>query len=75
MSKKNSDYWGLLMQCPMNKETSDCVFAHIRSLPLLERMKFFDELCTIEREDIIRKHKKCLIGREKRIPFSRIAIM
>ncbi|MDX9883696.1 MAG: hypothetical protein RBS73_16665 [Prolixibacteraceae bacterium] len=59
----------------MNKETPDCELAQIRRLSLLERMEYFDELTTLEREEIIRKHKKCLISREKRIPFSRIAIM
>ncbi|HBL77804.1 MAG: hypothetical protein A2W90_02145 [Bacteroidetes bacterium GWF2_42_66] len=59
----------------MNKEISDCALVQVRQLPLLERMKYFDGLSTLDRETIIRKHKKCLIGREKRIPFSRIAIM
>ncbi len=75
MSKNNSGYWGLLFQCPMDNETTDCAFVHIRQLPLLERIKYFDGLNVRERDNIIRKHKRCLLNREKRIPFSRIAIM
>ena len=75
MSKNNTDYWGLLFQCPMNKETANCALVHVRQLPLLDRVKYFGNLNNQDREEIIRKHKKCLLGREKRIPFSRIAIM
>jgi len=75
MSKNNSDYWGLLFQCPMDKETDNCALLQIRQLPLLERIKYFDNLTNSEKEEIIKKHKKCLSAREKRIPFSRIAIM
>ena len=75
MNKNSADYWGLLIQCPMNKEMSDCVLVQVRQLPLLERMKYFEGLNTLDREAIIKKHKKCLQGRERRIPFSRIAIM
>lgn len=75
MSKPNSNYWGLLFECPMNKETQGCSFDHIRKMALLDRIEYFNSLSTLEREELMKKHKKCLTGREGKVPFSRIAIM
>ncbi len=74
-SKGDAEYLGLLFQCPMDHEMHDCALVHLRRVPLVERMKFFGNMSFQQKEEIIQKHRKCLFRRERRIPFSQIAIM
>jgi hypothetical protein len=70
-----SDYFGLIFYCPMVNEEEDCVFKNIRKLPLNKRLSYINVLTEAEKKTLIDKHRKCLMVREKKVPFSRIAIM
>ena len=75
MRKDYSGYYGLIFNCPMNRQVDRCVFKSIRQLQPQDRMKYVNCLSMEEKEILIRKHQHCLAERENKVPFSRIAIM
>lgn len=78
MTKKNlySSYYGLVFDCPMGKETSDCSFKDIRKIEKYEdRLTYIKKLSQEEFALLIKKHQKCLAKREQKIPYSRIAVL
>ncbi len=74
MGNRYTDYYGLIFKCPIGFESSDCEYKNIRQLPIGDRLVYINLLTETEKNNLVKKHQKCLLVREKD-PFSRIAIM
>jgi len=75
MGDNYSDYYGLLFKCPFDTELDVCTLKSLRLRTTKERLLYFEALTLNERKALIKKHHECLLVREKKVPFSRIAIM
>lgn len=75
MAKSYINYYGLVFNCPVGNELNHCSFKTIRKLKTKERLAYYDALTEHEKYTLIEKHQRCLNVREKKDPFSRIAIM
>jgi hypothetical protein len=69
MGDNFSDYYGLLFNCPFDKELELCALKHMRLHTTKERLKYFEALTITERKALINKHHKCLLIREKKSLF------
>ena len=75
MENNYTSYYGLIFHCPVGHETEECGFTSIRQLGIKERLSYYKDLTEQEKKMLIKKHQHCLSVREKKVPFSRIAIM
>lgn len=75
MSNVNSSYYGLMFGCPMNYEIDTCAFKDVRRMSINRRIQYFNSLSKEESSHLIERHKHCLLSRENKVPFSRIAIL
>jgi len=75
MVKNYTNYYGLVFNCPVGNELKSCDFKPIRQLNTKERLTYYNALTEHEKSTLIEKHQRCLNVREKKDPFSRIAIM
>lgn len=69
MGNRYSDYYGLIFNCPIGIESSDCEYKKIRQLPLKDRLAFMDVLNDEEKKTLMKKHQKCIKVREKKTLF------
>jgi hypothetical protein len=65
----NSNYYGLIFNCPVENELNSCVYSKIRVLPLKERITYYNALTEDEKKILIEKHQCCLAVREKKSLF------
>ena len=70
-----SYYYGLIFNCPAGCELDSCSYRRIRQFTSKERLAYYDALTIHEKKVLIERHQHCLSVREKKVPFSRIAIM
>ena len=75
MENHYTSYYGLIFNCPVGSEIEECGFVPIRQLRIKDRLSYYSTLTEHEKQGLIKKHKQCLSVREKKVPFSRIAIM
>lgn len=59
-----SEYYGLMFDCPVGVEKSNCIFLKIRQLPINERFSYLDVMTETEKKTLIEKHQNCLKVRE-----------
>jgi hypothetical protein len=69
MGNRCSDYYGLIFNCPIGFESLDCGYKRIRQLPLKERISYVNVLTEAEKKNLVKKHQKCLLVREKKTLF------
>lgn len=69
MGNNYSNYYGLIFNCPVGKETADCQFKLIRQFPLKDKLSYYNTMTEDDRMTLIRKHKRCLSVREKKTLF------
>ena len=71
-----TNFYGLIFNCPVENEESNCVFKEIRLLTSKEKIYYYHALTDKEKMALIAKHQRCLAIREKKnVPFLRITIM
>lgn len=75
MTNSYTNYYGLIFGCPVGNEAITCGYKKIRTLDTKERLAYYNALTEDEKNTLIEKHQRCLSVREKKDPFSRIAIM
>lgn len=75
MTTSYKDYYGLIFSCPFGAELENCGYKKIRQFNSKERLTYYDALTEDEKLILLEKHQHCLSVREKKVPFSRIAIM
>ena len=75
MGDNYSDYYGLLFNCPFETELDICALKNMRLRTTKERLIYYEALTLDEKKALINQHHECLLVREKKVPFSRIAIM
>jgi len=66
MEKCNSNYYGLIFKCPVDKALDKCVYNKLRLLPSKERINYYNALTEVEKMILIDEHQRCLSVREKK---------
>jgi hypothetical protein len=69
MGVNYSDYYGLLFNCPFDKELELCALKNMRLHTTKERFIYYEALTITERKALINQHHKCLLIREKKSLF------
>ena len=69
MTKEELNYLGLIFDCPVGGELSDCGFRSLRKCVAKERLNYYEALSITERESLIEQHQRCLSKREKKTLF------
>ncbi len=69
MAKTYTNYYGLIFGCPIGVELSNCDFKAVRQLKTKDRIAYYDDLTEQEKEELIKKHQRCLSAREKKTLF------
>ena len=69
MAKSLTNYYGLVFNCPIGNELSNCEFKAIRELKIKERLAYYNTLTEHEKNTLIEKHQRCITVREKKTLF------
>ena len=69
MGNNYINYYGLLFSCPFDNELTTCGLRKIRRLATKERLNYYSALTENEKVTLIKKHRICLLVRDKKSLF------
>jgi hypothetical protein len=69
MTKVDLNYMGLIFDCPIGTELTNCSFSQVRKIKDKERLVYYETLSNEERDSMVSKHRRCLSSRENKTLF------
>jgi hypothetical protein len=69
MGNNHANYYGLIFDCPIGKESVKCCYKRIRQLDFKDKLTYYNALTDQEKTVLVKNHQQCLLVREKQTLF------